>query len=492
LIAIEGEEGLSQQRQYDSQGRLTAQLDAAAQKTSYRLNEAGDLIGVSLPDGSQISFERDQRGQISAFSQGGLTQHYRYDRAGRLTVLTNENHSNTSFGYDVMDRLIEQVNFDGRTQRYSYDAAGQLIESQDGSQKSSYRHDEAGRLIERSTEQNDGSQHKESYRYDANGQLIRASAGTSKPGEAQQQQPEAQAHNTVMVEFKRDALGRITAEEQSLVNAGGKTIWRHQLERGFDALGNEDRTTLHGLPELNWQTYGSGHLHGITLHKETLIDFERDKLHRETERRFAGASILKQYDRLSRLQGIRGMGPNAELHDAIRDTINRDHHYDSTGQLTQIDTLQGQYHYGYDKARRLIEASQPNLKSQTYQFDPAGNRLFDDPAQEILSPEQERQRWEELVRKNHDNRNFNFLQPPIQPEAIKAPKAWPSNRIRHDEHYSYTYDGFGNLINKRSIQNQQQEHRYIYDANQRLIRYGQKTEEGMSVNHYFYDPFGAE
>ena len=40
-----------------------------------------------------------------------------------------------------MDRLIEQINFDGRTQRYRYDAAGQLLESQDAGQITGYQYD---------------------------------------------------------------------------------------------------------------------------------------------------------------------------------------------------------------------------------------------------------------------------------------------------------------------------------------------------------------
>ena len=41
------------------------------------------------------------------------------------------------------------------------------------------------------------------------------------------------------------------------------------------------------------------------------------------------------------------------------------------------------------------------------------------------------------------------------------------------------------LTNKRAIQNQQEERRYVYDANHSLIRYGQKSEEGT---HTIYEP----
>ncbi len=54
-----------------------------------------------------------------------------YDAAGRITVLTNENGSQSTFRYDPVDRLTEQRGFDGRTQRYHYDLTGKLTQSED-------------------------------------------------------------------------------------------------------------------------------------------------------------------------------------------------------------------------------------------------------------------------------------------------------------------------------------------------------------------------
>ena len=356
-------------------------------------------------------------------------------------------HFQTVFKYDVMDRLIEQINFDGRAQRYQYDAGGQLIESEDAGQQSAYEYDKAGRLIKRQSNQSDGSQYQERYEYDNEGQLIRVQSGTVSTDKTA-----TEGHNATRVEFKRDRLGRVTQETQSMVNAAGATLWRHQVKHQYDVLGNEAGTGLHNLPLLNWQTYGSGHLHGITLDNETLIDFERDKLHREVERSFAGTKVLRKYDRLWRLLGVRGISQNTRWDEDIRKTINRDLHYDAVGQLTQIDTLKGQHQYRYDAARRLVAASQPGLQTTQYRFDPAGNRLFADPIQETLSAEEERARWEELAHKNWDNPDFNLLQPALQPQTLKAPDCWPDNRIEHDEHWRYSHDRFGNLTEKRGIQ----------------------------------------
>ena len=57
---------------------------------------------------------------------------FAYDSAGPLTKLVNENRAVSSFDWDVMDRLIKEVGFDGRTQHYHYNELGLLTEHDDG------------------------------------------------------------------------------------------------------------------------------------------------------------------------------------------------------------------------------------------------------------------------------------------------------------------------------------------------------------------------
>ena len=90
------------------------------------------------------------------------------------------------------------------------------------------------------------------------------------------------------------------------------------------------------LSALNWLTYDSGHLHGIELGNKTLLDFERDKLHREVQRSFAGLNVQKSYDPLSRLKYIQAQTQNP----IIGGAVNRRYHYDSTGQITQLDVIE--------------------------------------------------------------------------------------------------------------------------------------------------------
>jgi uncharacterized protein RhaS with RHS repeats len=72
---------------------------------------------------------------------------------------------------------------------------------------------------------------------------------------------------------------------------------------------NSHLPSLGAAGNLAWQTYGSGHVHGVSLDGQELIHFERDNLHRETERRFGALhgksasplALIRQFDAVGRL-----------------------------------------------------------------------------------------------------------------------------------------------------------------------------------------------
>lgn len=85
-------------------------------------------VATISPDGKRSTIEYDKRGRPVSVTEGGLTRSMGYDAAGRITTLTNENGSQSTFLYDPVDRPGGQRSFDGRTQRYQYDLTGKLAE----------------------------------------------------------------------------------------------------------------------------------------------------------------------------------------------------------------------------------------------------------------------------------------------------------------------------------------------------------------------------
>ena len=90
-------------------------------------------MAVTGSDGVRTETQYDAAGHPVSTTTGSLTRRVEYDAAGRVTQLTNENGSHTTFTYDVLDRLVQETGFDGRTQRYQYGITGQLIRSEDES-----------------------------------------------------------------------------------------------------------------------------------------------------------------------------------------------------------------------------------------------------------------------------------------------------------------------------------------------------------------------
>ncbi len=436
LTRIEGEEGMRFGHDYDDRGLRIASTDALGQKTAYRYDDAGGLTGIVYPDDSEVRLDYDAWGDLCGFHHGGHRQQYRHDTGGRLTEITDENGARALFHYDKMDRLIEETGFDGRIQRYRYNLAGELIRSESAGRTTEYRYDDGGRLVERLQPGIDGQPISVQYIYDDTGALIEARHTTDPAGAL------------IRVQFERDRLGRLTAETQEAYNVTGAAVWSHRVEHRYDALGIERETSLKGLPPLVWQTYGSGHLHGLLLDQTPLIDFERDKLHREAERRFGQTTIQRRYDLLSRLAESEVRSP------MIGGQLDRQHHYDSLNRLTRIDAVQGASQYRYDSAGRLIEALRPG-GHEKYRFDAAGNRLF------------------------------ALADSPDLPDVLLS--SCPGNRIEHDGEYRYRYDEHGSLLLKYK---DGETHFYGYDGAQRLIRSALETPERVVASNYLYDPFG--
>ena len=473
LLQTQGEEGTHSSNQYDARGRIVSQTNALNQTTATTYDAAGDLATLTAPDGNTVRYERDALGQIRVYHYGDLTQQYEYDNVGRLTRLTNENGAHTTFQYDVMDRLVEQINFDGRTQTHRYNAAGEVVESNDAGQSSHYHYDKGGRLLERRLSRREAgttTQFLEHFEYAKDGQLRKASHVTELGG------------NTISAEFDRDALGRVTIETQTIIGPDGGQAWRYSVAHEFNVIGTESRTSYDGLPAVEWQTYGSGHLHGVVLDGRTLIDFERDKLHRETSRQFADVQISSTWDVLSRLQRQETLGPLEVGHAGQY----RQHHYDLAGQLVRVDTERGTHQYGYDKAGRLISAVQPGQPQQNYRFDPAGNRLFENQLV-ATAPEH----WESTVRQRINDPNFNLLGSHHTNDMAPPADRWMDNRILHDGEYHYEYDQWGNLRRKFKDESEgNEQHHYVYDHNHRLIRYSFESDSEVRGASYHYDPFG--
>ncbi|HFP2561618.1 TPA: RHS repeat protein, partial [Escherichia coli] len=326
MTAVHREEGLSQYRAYDSRGQLIAVKDMQGHEMRYEYNAAGDLTAVIAPDGSRNGTQYDAWGKAIRTTQGGLTRSMEYDAAGRVIRLTSENGSHTTFRYDVLDRLIQETGFDGRTQRYHHDLTGKLIRSEDEGLVTHWHYDEADRLTHRTVK----GETAERWQYDERGWLTDIS--------------HISEGHRVTVHYGYDEKGRLTGERQTVHHPQTEALlWQHETRHAYNAQGLANRCIPDSLPAVEWLTYGSGWLSGMKLGDTPLVDFTRDRLHRETLRSFGHYELTTAYTPAGQLQ-------SQHLNSLQSD---RDYTWNDNGELIRISSPRHTRSYSYSDSGRL-------------------------------------------------------------------------------------------------------------------------------------------
>ena len=441
LIAYHREEGLSQYFQYDSHGRLLSQTDPTGHQTHYEYTAAGDLTAVIAPDGTRRTTEFDRAGRPVIATSDSLTRQMEYDAAGRMTQLTNENGSHMKFAYDSLDRLTLESGFDERTRHYGYDVTGKLTQSEDEGLITRWYYDDIDRLTHRTV----NNVAAEQWQYNERGWLT----GISHLSEG----------HRVAIQYMNDDKGRRTGERQTVHHPEtNELLWQHETLYDWNVQGQQHRFTPDNLAPVEWLTYGSGHLAGMKLGDVPLIDFTRDRLHREIQRTFGAYELAT------------GFTPGGQLksHHLNTPLLNRDYGWDANGHLTLINGPYQQREYRYSSAGRLtgvhITSAALNI-TIPFSFDPAGNRLIS-------------QEW-------HPDTSLT---------------GWPNNRIAQDTHYLYQHDKHGNLTRQEinlppgavHLSGELIRH-YRYDHQHRLVAHTCEqiwSHRVVAESRYLYDPLG--
>ncbi|HDV2950180.1 TPA: RHS repeat protein, partial [Escherichia coli] len=195
---------------------------------------------------------------------------------------------------------------------------------------------------------------------------------------------------------------------------------------------------------------------GMKLGDTPLVDFTRDRLHRETLRSFGRYELTTAYTPAGQLQ-------SQHLNSLQYD---RDYTWNDNGELIRISSPRQTRSYSYSDSGRLtgVHTTTSNLDIRIpYATDPAGNRLPD---------------------------------PELHPDITLS--MWPDNRIARDAHYLYRYDRHGRLTEKTDLipegvirTDDERTHRYHYDSQHRLVHYTRtQYAEPLVESRYLYDPLG--
>ena len=446
---------------YDRFGQLLSSADAEDNVTLREWNGAGQLTAVIRPDGTRETLRWNARGRLAAWQDAledevrwqynalglpvsvtdriGRTRRWHYDPRGNLLRLDNGNGGTYRFSYDAAGRPLREGRPDDTERLWLWDERGMLSAlyehgrpGQDGGtarRMQQFRHDDSGVLTARRTRD---AEYR--YRHDAAGRLIRLTRTPTAEGTGKGLTGDD-------ITLMRDAAGRLTRE--SGVNG--------PLDYARDELGNLTTLTLPGGQPLNWLHYGSGHVSAIRFGRQTVTEFTRDRLHRETARTQGAREQLREYDsRGRRILQHSLLFTGVTLPEP--DILSRAFRYTARDELAGVsDTLRGEIQYGYDAEGRLLkhyEARQGH-RSDAFRYDLADNLLPED-------------------------------------DGLPAPPV-TDNRLGQWQNLFMEYDGWGNLIRRRRGAEEQH---YAYDAENRLISARGTGPEGAFEARYHWDALG--
>ncbi len=101
---------------------------------------------------------------------------------------------------------------------------------------------------------------------------------------------------------------------------------------------------------MEWLTYGSGYLAGMKLGGTPLVEYTRDRLHRETVRSFGGMAGSNAAYKLTSAYTPAGQLQSRHLNRLVFD---RDYRWNDNGDLVRISGPRQTREYGYSATGRL-------------------------------------------------------------------------------------------------------------------------------------------
>ncbi|EMO7190246.1 TPA: EndoU domain-containing protein [Pluralibacter gergoviae] len=446
LVSTTDALGNTERYVWSAAGRLRAQVRADGRETRYQYSPAGLLCGQNIDGELERRVVLNARGQVTeAIDPAGQVTRFTFSRAGRLVSLTNGNRQQWHFRYAPDGLLTQQEDYAGRITEYHYNRAQQVEtlvrRPEAGSglapQVLHYEYDALGRMVARETELN-----RTEFSYGALATTLRR-----MPREAWRQamidQREPDGVETIV--FTRNKLGLLVSE----ANHGG--TYQHR----YDALGNLSETAFPDGRALEYLRYGSGHLLEMQLslggRRLSLAGYQRDRLHRETQRTLGALTLETQYDMAGRVRHHRCV-------DDVRQRLvsERRYQWDRADQIVRQMFTDGtpdapeekyrQAQWGYDAAGRMTRSLQPE----------SGERFWWDAA---------------------DNRTTPDLHP-----------VW-NNMLKRLDGVEREYDGFGRMTVRRD-RHRGVTQRFSYDDEHRISGVQIEGDRDYARAEYRYDALG--
>jgi RHS repeat-associated protein len=356
---------------YDSRGNRTSVTDAMSNVTTFAYDSGSRLTTITYPGTATTVFAYDYRGRrISVTDQNSKKTTYAYDDADRLTSVTDPNNNVTHYNYDTENNLLSIEDANTHTTSFAYDAYGRVTQTTFPSNYyETYAYDAANNLtsktdrkgqtigyvyddLYRLTQKNYPDSTSVEYVYDLVGKLQQVTDPTGTYG------------------FSYDNMGRLV---------GGTTQYtflpssNYSMSYTYDADSNRASMTdpQSGVTSYVYDTLDRlSTLTPPTAFGSGSFGFTYDALSRRTQMtRPNGVTSNYTYNNLSQLLSV--------LHQVGASTIDGAvYTVDPAGNRTATDKHANiTSNYTYDPLYELTQVMQSTTTTESYSFDPVGNRL---------------------------------------------------------------------------------------------------------------------
>jgi RHS repeat-associated protein len=513
---------------YDAAHRLVAIADLLNNQINYTLDPLGDRTATQLSAGATLKAQHsasfDALGRLIEDIAGvGQTTSYAYDADGNPVKITDPLGRVTSQAFDALDRLVQRVDPaggktsisyspqdrpakvadpNGNPTDYVYDGFGDVIEgASPDAGKTIYRYDSAGNRVQRL----DAAGAVTNYRYDALNRM------TARLYPADASENVTNLYDQPGAGFGIGRLTKVTDE--------GGTLTRRYDERGnvlreSRVLGKVTLSTAYAYD-------AASRIAAVTYPSGWIARYTRDAMGRITAvaaKPRGGATLpvagsiayqpfgpldglvygngkteTRAYDLDYRLTALTEAGTSASRM--------ANYGYDAADNvLSVVDNVFGTQRFGYDKLNRLSAAS-GFYGDQQFRYDAVGNRLrlttgsattrylsaahtnrltVVDSAGTTLRQfgysstgniTSDRQTLTQIaLRYNQDNRLASVENRPKSGGVVGV---------------DYSYDGFGQRLEKKRLGSSGVETIYQYDLSGHLLEEGELAG-GTSLTDYMY------
>ena len=377
---------------YDDLGRRTSVTNPAGATTSVFYNELGKAERICYPNGSSTVYEYEKGGRLKSVRYpDGAGEHYGYDAKGNLTERTTTAGENYRYNYDSLDRMISVQNPAGGISYFTYDALGRVIKAENESgNQTCYEYTPNGNLAKVT----DAMGNETFYQYDAMGHLTQSSC-TGAEGEEPQNTVytwDKEGHVTAVTDplgdvecYTYDPAGRMKAkidkdgyetsfhygkdgQVEEIRYADGRTVSLtynaiRQLEEVRDWLG----TTKIAMDE-------AGHIASVTDPYGKNVGYEWGSMGERTAICYPdGRRAAYEYNEAMQLSALKLLSDDAQEKTIL-------YSYDEAGRLTGKQFPGGNrtdYSYnGAGKIKEILHTGADFTERYHYDYDVMGNKVL--------------------------------------------------------------------------------------------------------------------